>query len=121
MLNYLDFETSDDGEGITTFDAMAYATAARWTALQAEIEQVLAWCTAQYGLPGPLERGHQWDLDVQLQSGAGHLLSVHWDAHQRSLSAPDAAHCNAVQLSLTISGNEAFASSLESRFYGHAE
>ena len=121
MLNYLDFDTSDDGEGIATFDAMAYAPAERWNALQAEVEQLLGWCTAQFALPGPLELGHQWDLDLQLQSKAGHALAVRWDAQQCSLSAPDAAHCDAVQLSLTISGNETFASSLESRFLRDAE
>lgn len=116
MLNYLDFETSDDGEGITTFDAMAYATAERWPALQAEVEQVLGWCSAQFGQPGSLEHGHPWDLDLQLQSKAGHALAVHWGVQQRSLVAPDAALCEAAQLSLTISGNASFAHSLESEF-----
>lgn len=118
MLNYLDFETSDDGEGITTFDAMAYATAERWPALRAEVEQVLEWCSVQFGQPGSLEHSHPWDLDLQLQSKSGHALAVHWDAQQRRLVAPDAALCEAVQLSLTISGNESFALSLESRFLG---
>ena len=95
MLNYLDFETSDDREGVTTFDAMAYANAERWPALQAEVEQVLAWCTQAFGAPGPLDNGKAWDVDLQLQSDAGHALAVRWDARAGKLEAPDAAHCNA--------------------------
>ena len=116
MLNYLDFETSDDGEGVTTFDAMAYASADRWPALQAEVEQVLAWCTHTFGTPGPLDHGKAWDLDVQLQSDAGHALTVRWDAATGKLEALDAAHCNAVQLSLTVSGDDAVAQDFEARF-----
>ena len=52
MLDYLDFDTSDDDEGNTSFDAMAYAQADRWPALLAEVEQVLDWCTAKFGRPG---------------------------------------------------------------------
>lgn len=116
MLDYLDFDTSDDDEGNTSFDAMAYAQAERWPALQAEVEQVLAWCTAEFGRPGPLDSGRHWDLDLQLQSDAGHELAARWDAASASLQAPDAAHCAALQLSLTISGNEAFAQALSAQF-----
>ena len=116
MLNYLDFETSDDGDGTTTFDAMAYATADRWPALLAEVVQVLGWCTNEFGPPGPLDGGHDWDVDAQLQSDAGHVLAVRWDGAQRMLAAPDAAHCPALQLTLTLSGSEAFGAALEQAF-----
>ena len=117
MLNYLDFETSDDGEGVTTFDAMAYASAERWPALQAEVEKVLAWCTQEFGAPGPLDHGKAWDVDVQLQSDAGHALAVRWDAKAGKLEAPDAAHGNAVQLSITISGDELASEWFKAQFF----
>ena len=120
MLNYLDFETSDDGEGITTFDAMAYASAERWPALQAEVEQVLVWCTQEFGAPGPLDNGKAWDVDLQLQSDAGHALAVRWDAKAGQLEAADATHCNALQLTLTVSGNDAMAEGFEARFLADA-
>ena len=60
MLDYLDFDTSDDDEGNTSFDAMAYAQADRWPALLAEVEQVLDWCTAEFGRPGALDSGRPW-------------------------------------------------------------
>ena len=116
MLNYLDFETSDDGDGTTTFDAMAYATADRWPALLAEVVQVLGWCTNEFGPPGPLDRGHDWDVDLQLQSDAGHVLAVRWDVPAGKLEALDAGHCNAVQLSMTISGCELVSEGFEAQF-----
>lgn len=116
MLDYLDFEISDDGEGITTFDAMAYATAERWPALQTEVTQVLAWCTQEFGAPGPLDSGKLWDLDVQLQSDASHALACRWDGAARVLAAPAAAHCSAVQLSLTISVQESLTLAFEQQF-----
>ena len=116
MLNYLDFETSDDGEGVTTYDAMAYASAERWPALHAEVEQVLAWCTQEFGAPGPLDHGKAWDLDVQLQSDVGHALTVRWDAQQKILAAPEVNGVEAVQLSLTISGEDAWARAVVRHF-----
>ena len=64
-----------------------------------------------------LDGGHQWDLDVQLQSDAGHVLAVRWDASQRQLLASEALHCAAVQLSMTISGDDDFRAALEHAFF----
>ena len=116
MLDYLDFETSDDGEGTTTFDALAYTPTERWPALQAEVEQVLRWCTTEFGQPGPLERGHQWDLDLQLQSDAGHVLGVRWDGKLLALVAGGVVGVAGVQLGLTVSGGEEWAQALAEQF-----
>lgn len=116
MLDYLDFDTSDDGEGLTSLDAMAYAKAAQWPALAAEVTQLLAWCSDAFGAPGPLEDGHRWDLDLQLQSDAGDALALHWDARQRQLLAPQAAQQTALQLCLTLSGPDPLAQQLTEQF-----
>ena len=121
MLDYLDFDTSDDGDGSTSLDAMAYATAAHWLALSAEVLQVLAWCSDAFGTPGPLDEGHAWDLDLQLQSGAGDALALQWDARQRQLLAPQAAQQTALQLSLTLSGPDPFAQQVAAQFLGDTE
>lgn len=121
MLDYLDFDTSDDGDGSTSLDAMAYATAAHWPALSAEVLQVLAWCSDAFGTPGPLDEGHAWDLDLQLQSGAGDALALQWDARQRQLLAPQAAQQTALQLSLTLSGPDPFAQQVAAQFLGDSE
>ncbi|MDR0259062.1 MAG: hypothetical protein LBI76_04595 [Comamonas sp.] len=118
MLDYLDFDTSDDGEGISSLDAMAYAKAAHWPALAAEVSQLLAWCSDAFGAPGALEEGHAWDLDLQLQNDAGDALALHWDARQRQLLAPQAARQPAMQLSLTLSGPDPFAQQLTEQFLG---
>lgn len=118
MLDYLDFDTSDDGEGLTSLDAMAYAKAAQWPALAAEVTQLLAWCSDAFGAPGALEDGHPWDLDLQLQSDAGDALALHWDARQRQLLAPQAAQQTALQLSLTLSGPDPLVQQLTEQFLG---
>lgn len=120
MLDYLDFDTSDDGEGCTSLDAMAYAKAAHWPALLTEVTQLLAWCSNAFGTPGPLEDGHAWDLDLQLQSDAGDALDVQWDARGRLLLAPDAAQHSALQLSLTLSGPDPFAQQVLQQFVGES-
>ncbi|MEJ5128691.1 hypothetical protein WH367_21800 [Comamonas sp. MYb21] len=121
MLDYLDFDTSDDGEGLTSLDAMAYAKAAQWPALAAEVTQLLAWCSDTFGAPGPLEDGHRWDLDLQLQNDAGDALALHWDARQRQLLAPQAAQQTALQLSLTLSGPDPLAQQLTAQFLGDSD
>lgn len=121
MLDYLDFDTSDDGEGLTSLDAMAYAKAAQWPALAAEVTQLLAWCSDAFGAPGSLDEGHAWDLDLQLQSGAGDALALQWDARQRQLLAPQAAQQTALQLSLTLSGPDPFAQQVAAQFLGDTE
>ncbi len=121
MLDYLDFDTSDDGEGISSLDAMAYAKAAQWPALAAEVTQLLAWCSDAFGAPGALEDGHAWDLDLQLQNDAGDALALQWDARQRQLLAPQAAQQPALQLSLTLSGPDPFAQQVTAQFLGDGD
>ena len=42
-LQYLDFEYSDDTEGVGTWDAMASVSPNQVTAVQAEVARVLGW------------------------------------------------------------------------------
>lgn len=65
-LNYLHFETSDDGQGHGTWDAMASVKPPQLAAVLAEVQTVLAWCQAQ--APGPcgsLDDGGAWDVEQQ--------------------------------------------------------
>jgi hypothetical protein len=65
-LDYLDFDYSEDTEGIGTFDAMASVVPQRLAALHAEVAQVLAWAEARFpDGRGALEDGAQWDYDLQ--------------------------------------------------------
>lgn len=68
-LNYLIFDTSDDGEGTGTWDAMASVRAAQVSAVMAEVRAVLAWAEAHAPGPrGPLDEGGAWDADEQVQA-----------------------------------------------------
>lgn len=65
-LDYLDFDYSEDTEGIGVFDAMASTGAPQVAAVQAEIVQVLAWAYDGFGEPGaPVGDGGDWDYDLQ--------------------------------------------------------
>ena len=65
-LNYLDFDYSEDTEGIGVFDAMASVRPERLAAVHAEVAQVLEWAHAAFaGRRGPVEEGGEWDYDLQ--------------------------------------------------------
>lgn len=67
-LHYLDFEHSEDTEGVATFEAMASVGPAQLAALHAEIEQVLTWAYEAFAdVRGPLDEGFEWDHDLQSQ------------------------------------------------------
>lgn len=65
-LSYLDFDFSEDTEGVGVFDAMATVGPPHLAAVNAEVEQVLAWANAAFtGRRGPVEDGGEWDYDLQ--------------------------------------------------------
>ncbi len=94
-LRYLDFDYSEDTEGIGTFDAMASTAPERSAAVQAEIDAVLAWAEAQFpDMRGALADGADWDFDLQeLDEGPDRRTLV-----------------------LSLSGSEAFCEALRERF-----
>ncbi len=92
-LDYLDFEVADDGEGVTTFDALADVDARHAPALRAEVKQVLDWAQARYGCAAPLDEGGEWDCALDDNETEGRVV-----------------------VALTLSGPEAFARAFEARF-----
>ena len=74
-LDYLIFDYSEDEEGNGTWDAMASVSAARLSALTAEIESVLAWANRAFpGQRAAIEDGGDWDFDLQAQDDSGNSL-----------------------------------------------
>ncbi len=68
-LHYLIFDTSDDGEGTGSWEAMASVRAADVPAVLAEVQAVLAMAERRPPGPrGPLDEGGVWDADVQQHS-----------------------------------------------------
>lgn len=118
MLDYLDFERSDDGEDTTTWDALAHVAAARWPQLSRELLQVLRWAAAQAGAPGPLDDGHAWDYDLQLQDAGGRPLALQFSARDGTLSHASLEHAGRLQLALSISGSPAFAEAFDAKWSG---
>lgn len=115
---YLDFEVSEDADGNVTFDALASVAAAQWPALMAEVESLLQW--AEHGFGGhraPLDDGGDWDCELQGSQEAvtplafsGPGLSGRLDAEPRGDSTLR------YTLSVTVSGNAAFADAWHARW-----
>jgi len=69
QLQYLLFDTSDDGEGTGTWDAMASVRAAKLPEVMVEVRAVLAWAEQHSPGPrGPLDDGGTWDADHLVQT-----------------------------------------------------
>ena len=69
QLQYLLFDTSDDGEGTGTWDAMASVRASQLPEVMQEVQAVLAWAEQHSPGPrGPLDDGGAWDADQQVQT-----------------------------------------------------
>ena len=123
-LSYLDFDYSEDDQGIGTWDAMASVTAQRLPALLAEITLVLHWAQQQFGPQrGPLDENGLWDYDLQsLAEGPAPALPLHYaeDSGQIILTAPPDPQAR-YTLTFTLSGGPAFAQALQARFALDAE
>lgn len=119
-LNYLHFDRSDAGGDDTpaSLDAMASVTAAHWPALQTELAQVLAWAHAQFPQgPGPLDEGHDWDLDLQATQERSRADRLHFDVASGELrSQLDGAELLRHSVRLLLSGTPAFCSAFLARF-----
>lgn len=95
-LRWLDFDYSEDTEGVGTFDAMASTAPAHTPAVEAEIAEVIAWAEAAFpNGRGVLEDGADWDFDLQ------------------ELHEEDGARRTLV---LSIGGSAAFCEALRERF-----
>jgi hypothetical protein len=118
-LQYLEFDCSEDTEGVVCWDALAQPTSCHTVALIHEVMQLLNWAShfSPHG-PGPLDEGADWDFDLQIQlhSASGlHSTPVRaqWQATQATLALhPAPGPDDRVELSLSISGTPAFAQAL---------
>lgn len=115
-LDYLIFDYSEDEDGNGSWDAMASAPAARLPALVSEIESILQWAHLAFpGRCGPLEEGNDWDFALSAQDDAGQALAIRFDARSRQLQY-DEAEVGHTTLTLTLTGNAAFADGLRDAF-----
>ncbi len=117
-LQYLDFEYSDDTEGVGTWDAMASVSPNQVTAVQSEVAQVLGW--AFHAFPegrGALDEGGEWDYDLQAQVETVAPEAWQFDPSlglvlTTRLPAGEPRHA----VTLSLSGSEAFCQAFRERF-----
>jgi hypothetical protein len=108
-LQFLEFDCSEDAEGVACWDALAQPAARHTQALLQEVAQVLTWAHHWSPRdPGAIEDGADWDFDVHLHVGSV-AIPTHWNGLTQTLVLSSALHGDeAVTLSLSISGTPAF-------------
>lgn len=94
-LQFLLFDYSEGGDGTGLFEAMAAVLPAQADAVEAEIGAVLAWASAEFAEPAPLEDGGEWHAELQRSEEADGRGALR---HVFSLSlAGSAAFCAAFE------------------------
>jgi hypothetical protein len=130
----LDFDCSEDAEGVVCWDALAQPLPRYNTALLQEVARVLAWAHA-FDLPGPgpLEDGACWDFDLQVRLLHDGLpvqsAEILWEAlpvkRHEPLSEEPKPHLRLdpapgpqqrIELSLSLSGTPGFAEAFRAQF-----
>ncbi len=110
-LRFLEFERSDDGEGVTTFEAMASVRGERWPLLLNEASQLLS---AVHGAfpegPVPLDEGGEWDCALEARLEPDHPIDCRFEPASGLLFAQGDVDSPAFHtLTLTLCGREAWA------------
>lgn len=119
ILDYLDFDRSEDADGNVTLDAMACVSPARWPVLIEQVQRLLFW--AQRCFPGqqaPLDDGGDWDFALQAHADAsGQLLAICWDVQAARLDVQTLPPgVTSMTLTLTLSGTQGFEQALCAAF-----
>lgn len=115
-LRYLDFEFSEDAQGLGCWDALATVRPPQWPALQAEVQAVLAWAQRVPGATeGPLEDGGDWDWALQawLETDPPRALVVEDGAVLGTEALPPDSR---ISLAFTLSGSPDFCQALATHF-----
>jgi hypothetical protein len=133
-LQLLDFDCSEDAEGVVCWDALAQPLPRYNTALLQEVAQVLAWAHAfDAPGPGPLEDGACWDFDLQVRllhegqavpSTSIRFVALAANGHEKRSEDPK-PHLQLdpapgpqqrMSLSLSLSGTPGFAEAFRAQF-----
>ena len=114
MLQFLDFDRTEDTQGTAAWDAMACPAPQHTAALLAEVAALLQRLHAAHSQPGPLDEQHTWDCDLHIASDDGTELPWHWQGQTPALATPESLHPdNRLTVSLTLTGDAAFTHTLE--------
>jgi hypothetical protein len=118
-LNYLDFDFSEDAEGIGTFDALAATAPTHQAAVLAEVASVLAWAHHAFeGQRAALDEGGAWDYDLQGWREFSAVDVLDFDERSGELSVqPQAAGAARHTVSLSVTGTPGFCAAFRERFH----
>lgn len=122
QLQFLEFDRSEDADGVVCWDALAQPEPAYNQALLQEVRQVLVWAHGfdAHG-PGPLENGAHWDFDLQITwIRDGHPPQVALPRFVPSTGqlwvSPEPPTHQRMALSLTLSGTAGFVDAVCEQF-----
>jgi VCBS repeat-containing protein len=117
-LNYLEFDYSEDADGIGTFDALAATAPEPNAAVLAEVATVLAWAHRAFEAQrAPLDEGGEWDYDLQAWREFSAVDALNFDDHSGELSVqPQAAGAARHTVSLSVTGTSSFCAAFRERF-----
>lgn len=115
-LKFLEFDCSEDADGIGTFDAMASVQEARWAELRAEVEQVLAWAERHWGERAPLDDGGSWDVALEAVHEVLQPLAMTFEAGRGLRTGQGGAAQSRYSLTVTLCGVPGFCASLREHF-----
>ncbi len=117
-LNYLEFDYTEDADGVGTFDALAATAPTHHVAVLAEVASVLAWAQQAFeGQHAPLDDGGEWDYDLQGWREFSALDTLTFDHHSSEISVQaQAAGVARHTVSLSITGTEGFCAAFRQRF-----
>ena len=103
-LEFLEFDLSQDTDGLCSWDALASPAARHTPELLVEVRELIEQLHQPLGPAGPVADGHQWDMDLQIHDEQGHPVAL------ESL-----AHPLRVTLALSLTGDNALSAELASR------
>jgi hypothetical protein len=108
-LQFLEFDCSEDAEGVVCWDALAQPAVRHTQALLNEVTQVLSWAyRSSPRNPGALEDGADWDFDLQIHMAMA-SVQAHWEASTQTLVlSPALTESDEITLSLSISASPVF-------------
>lgn len=117
-LNYLEFDYSEDAEGIGTFETLASVSPSQVVAVHAEVAEVLAWAFRTFpDGHGPVAEGFEWDHDLQGQREFTAAESLCFDECSGRITVePQPPGTPRHTVSLSLSGTPAFCDALRTQF-----
>jgi hypothetical protein len=108
-LQFLEFDSSEDGDDVVCWDALAQPASRHTSALLHEVAQVLTWCHRwSHRSPGALEEGADWDFDLKIHLDSSAIQALWDNPTQTMVLSPSPNESHEISLSLSISGVPAF-------------